>query len=521
VLCLNFLDNLHLPFQLFIYKNYLMSKKNIFNKKVSNLVISITKRIESFFNFLSYSIFNKKKYSSFWKKSLDKKIFIVSAIMFFGVITYFLLPSFYNKNEVKKLLKSQILEKYNLEVKLDKDLKYGLFPTPHFFIEEAQIEYKNKSISTSNNTRFYISSKNNLTFNEINLNDIVFFETDFTIDKSNFSFFSNLSKINALNKNIKFSKNKLFYLDQNRDVVFFSDIKKIDYIYQENSQNLIESKLNIFNLPVKLKSKHIITDKVVNTEIDLNTLRLKIENNLKYNEDTLEGLIELNYINKNQKIKYNIKNDKIILNSIDRKFSGEINIKPFFLLLNLNLQNIGVKKIFANNSILINFLKSEIIYNKNLNGKIKIKIDGLNDLNHIDQIIFDIQLDEGLISISNLNFIFKNSTILNFNNVSMINDENKLMFIGDMEITFKDIQNFYSHFQIIRNFRKNIKKITSNFVFNFDDELFQFNDLKIAGIDQKISDQYLNKFNSEKNDIFNKVIFRNTVKDFFKTISSD
>ena len=170
---------------------------------------------------------------------------------------------------------------------------------------------------------------------------------------------------------------------------------------------------------------------------------------------------------------------------------------------------------------MVNFLKSEIIYNKNLNGKIKVTIDGLNDLNHVDKINFDIQLEEGLIFVSNLNFIFKNSTILNFNNVSMINDDNKLMFIGDLEITFKDIQNFYSHFQIIRNYRKNIKKINSDFVFNFDDELFQFNELKIAGIDKKISDQYLNKFNSEKKDIFNKVIFRNTVKDFFKMISLD
>ena len=498
-----------------------MSKKNIFNKKISNLVISITKRIESFFNFLNYFIFNKKKYSSFWKKSPDKKIFIVSAVMVFIFIAYFLLPSFYDKNEVKKQLKSQMLKKYNLEVKLVKDLKYGLFPKPHFYIEQVQIEYENKSISTSNNTRFYISSKNNLNFNEIILNDIIFFETKFNKKKSNFSFFSNLSKIKIFNKNIKFYKNKLFYLDQNRDVVFFSDVKKIDYLNNENYQNLIDSKLNIFNLPVKLKSKHNIADKVVNTEIDLNTLRLKIENNLKYYEDNLEGVIELNYINKNQKIKYNIKNDKIILNSLDRKFSGEINIKPFFLLLNLNLQNMGIKKIFANNSILINFLKSEIIYNKNLNGKIKIKIDGINDMNHIDQIIFDIQLEEGLISISNLNFIFKNSTIFNFNNVSMINNDNKLMFTGDVEITFKNIQNLYSHFQIIRNYRKNIKRINSNFIFNFDDELFQFNDLKITGIDQKISDQYINKFNSEKNDIFNKVIFRNTVKDFFKTISSD
>ena len=432
-----------------------------------------------------------------------------------------MLPSFYNKDEVKKQLKSQILKKYNLEVNLDKNLKYGLFPMPHFFIKEAQIEYKSKRISISRSAKFFISSKNNLILNQIDLKNIVFFKTDFTIDKSNFNFFSNLSKVKALDKNIKFIKNKLFYLDQNQDVVFFSDINRINYTFQENSKSLLESKLNIFNLPIKFKSKHNIANKEVDTEIDLNTLRLIIKNDLKYNEDIYEGIIELNYINKNQTISYNIKNNKIILNSIDKNFSGDISIKPFFLLLNLNLENIGIKKIFSNNSILVNFLKSEIIYNKNLNGKIKVTIDGLNDLNHVDKINFDIQLEEGLIFVSNLNFIFKDSTILNFNNVSMINDDNKLMFIGDLEITFKDIQNFYSHFQIIRNYRKNIKKINSDFVFNFDDELFQFNELKIAGIDKKISDQYLNKFNSEKKDIFNKVIFRNTVKDFFKMISLD
>jgi len=86
---------------------------------------------------------------------------------------------------------------------------------------------------------------------------------------------------------------------------------------------------------------------------------------------------------------------------------------------------------------------------------------------------------------------------------------------------FSEAYNFNYVKKYFYNKRKNIKNITSDFIFNFDDELFQFNELKIAGIDKKISDQYLNKFNSEKKDIFNKVIFRNTVKDFFKIISLD
>ena len=496
-----------------------MLKKKIFNKKFSQLVLSITKRIESFFNYYKYSKSSKKKDSNFWNTPLDKKIFIFSGIILI-IITYYLLPSFYNKNLVKNQLKDQILKKYNLEVKLDKNLGYGLFPKPHFFVEEGKIIYNTKIISTSKNIKFFISSKDNFKFNKIKLNDLLFLKTDFKINKSNFDFFLNLSNNKVLDGNIKFIKNKLFYLDQNEDVVFFSDLKTLNYMYLENFQNQIESKLSIFNLPVKLRTKHDLVKKNIKTEINFNTLKFKVEDNLDYNDEILKGEIELNFINKNQTVKYSLKDNKLIYRTIDDKFIGDINIKPFFLSSNLNFQNIRIKKIFEDNSILINFLKSEIFYNKNLNGKINVAIDGLNDLNHINKINFNFQFEEGFIFISNLNFIFKDNTIFNFNNVSIIVDENELKLVGDIEINFKDIQDFYSHYQIIRNHRKNIKQITSNFIFSFDNGLFEFNELNIDGIDKKISDQYVNKFNSEKKDILNKVILRNTVKEFFKIISS-
>ena len=72
-----------------------MLKKKIFNKKFSQLVLSITKRIESFFNYYKYSISSKKNDSNFWNTPLDKKIFIFSGIIYY--YSYYLLPSFYNK----------------------------------------------------------------------------------------------------------------------------------------------------------------------------------------------------------------------------------------------------------------------------------------------------------------------------------------------------------------------------------------------------------------------------------------
>ena len=103
---------------------------------------------------------------------------------------------------------------------------------------------------------------------------------------------------------------------------------------------------------------------------------------------------------------------------------------------------------------------------------------------------------------------------------SKLIDNNQLKFIGDMIIDFKDMEDFYSHFQIKRNYRKNIDRINSSFVFNFDDKLFELNELKIKGIDKQILVKFLNSFNSKEKDFFNKVTIRNTVRDFFRIISS-
>ena len=179
-----------------------------------------------------------------------------------------------------------------------------------------------------------------------------------------------------------------------------------------------------------------------------------------------------------------------------------------------------MNRVFAKNSVLINLLKSEILNNKNLNGRVKVEIDSLIDFKHLGKINFDINFEEGLIFVKNLNFIFKDSVNFNLNEVNLIVEENKLKLVGDIILDFKNIDSFYYHFQIIRNYRKNINQITSNFVFNFDDGLLEFNELKIKGVDRQIIEQFLNKFNLEKKDLFNKVTFRNIVRDFFKTISS-
>ena len=159
-----------------------MPKKNIFIKKISNLLLSINNKIESFFNFLQQLRFNKKKF-------LVKKIFISSAVLVFSILVYLILPTFYDKNEVKNQIKDKIFQNYNIKINFINEPKYGLFPKPHFSIDNVEIEYNSKIISNSKKIKFYTSVKNNFKFNDIKFNDLNFLETDFRVDISNFNFF--------------------------------------------------------------------------------------------------------------------------------------------------------------------------------------------------------------------------------------------------------------------------------------------------------------------------------------------
>ena len=498
-----------------------MLKKNLFHKKFTKILLSITKRIESFFNIFRDRLFVKKFY--FWsnKKTIDKKFFIALATIFITIIVYFLLPSFYNKNEVRAQLEDQIFQKYNFKVKLNKNLYYGLFPSPHFLSEDAIIEHDSKNIAISKKTKFFISSKNLFIFDKIKIKNLVFVETDFKISFSNFKYFLNLSNNLISDQNIKFLKSKFFYLDQRDDVIFYTEINKLSYLFKEENLNKINSKLEIFNLPISLDAIHDVSNKDILIKVDFRPLNLKIENNSNYNDDKINGQLSFYLISKDKLVNYTLNNNVLSFNSKNQKLNGEINIKPFFLSSNLDLNEIGISKFFKNNSILVNLLKSEILNNKNLNGKISISTKNLKDLKHINKIKFDIKFEEGIVLITNLEFIFKNSVIFNINDVNLIVDNNKLKFIGDFNMKFIDINNFYSHFQIKRNYRKNIKRISSNFIFNLDDGFIEFTELKINNNNNQASRQYLRKFNSEKKDILNKIIFRNTVKEFFKKISLD
>ncbi len=493
-----------------------MQKKNIFKKKINKSVLSITKRIESFFNFFREIFFKKKKKFSEDFQHIDKRIFISIAAIVITIISYFLVPAFYDKSKIKLQFENQILDQYNLKVKFDKNLKYGLLPKPHFVSENATIEYDTNDIAQTKNLKIFITLNNFISLDKIKIKNLLFRKTEFRVKKSNFKFFIDLLNINKSDKDINFINSKFFYLDRNDDVVFLSNLKRLNYLYQDNLLKKLNSKLDIFNIPISLYVEHDIKNKKFFSEMKSFSLRLNLKNNSKYNERKLSGELDIDIINKNKRINYSLANNHLKFNTSDNKFDADISIKPFYLLSNLKFYQINLKDVFKVNSILVNVIKSEVLNNQNLNGRINVNANNFKGINFLDQIKFEVLLEEGNIYIQNFITSFKDSVNINIGDVQLIVDDNKLKFAGYITLEFVDVSEFFRHYQIDRIDRKNLKKISFGFLLNLDDKLVEIDNLKVDGNTNQNLERFLDNFNSEKKDIFNKIVRRNLVKDFFK-----
>ena len=135
------------------------------SKSQSNRQIPIRKKIiqldnwiESFFDkFKNLRKFNQSK-KKFYYLNNKIAISIASAIILF--FSYFLIPVFYKENLIKTSLTNHSLNKYDIKIKFNEKVKYGLFPKPFFYTKNLDIIYDESVLANSEYVKFYISFKN-------------------------------------------------------------------------------------------------------------------------------------------------------------------------------------------------------------------------------------------------------------------------------------------------------------------------------------------------------------------------
>ena len=203
-----------------------MSKHNFLNKKVKKQILSINDLIESNFNKLKYLRSNYKKILL----SKENRLVLVTGTVVILTLSYFLIPTFYNKDIIQSQIKN-----YNLDLKFNEKINYILLPRPHFSAKNLSILRNKKEIGLAKNLRVFIGLGHFFSFkNEIKIQDLAFHKTDFNIYLDDFLFFKKLLQTEPNENKIYFKKSNIFFKNQNEDVLFINKISNSKFYYDAN-----------------------------------------------------------------------------------------------------------------------------------------------------------------------------------------------------------------------------------------------------------------------------------------------
>ena len=108
------------------------------------------------------------------------------------------------------------------------------------------------------------------------------------------------------------------------------------------------------------------------------------------------------------------------------------------------------------------------------------------------------------------------SVSLRSKDIEFLNEKNEKKLIGEIIFDFNDVEKFFRYFQIKRNYRNVFNQIKADFVYDFNESKIYLNNLVVDDKSNKNINSFIEDFNKKENNLFNKVTFRNFIKDFFK-----
>ena len=491
-----------------------MQKHNLLAKKLKKQFLSINDSLEHYFNNLK-KVNLKTIKAKFYK---DSKLFWGVSIFVILTISYFLAPTAYDKPTTKQIIKNQILNKYNINIKFNEKVTYALLPKPHFKTKNLSIIENNKTIANISNFRVYIAIDKLISLKGFETKDILFNKTEFFLYKNDLNFFFNLLKIEPSKNKIVIKNSKLFFNDNNDEVLFINKISNGKIYYDsKNYQNILTAKNEVFNIPFKVKIKNDKFNKKLISEFNSKKIRLNIENELDYTNKLKKGIMEILLINKSTEISYEINNNSLIFSSNKTKnnYEGKIDFRPFYFTTKFNYDRLSLKNLFKDESILIDLIKNELLSNKNLNMNLSVKVRDITNIDELNNLFLSMNIQEGIINLSNSNIMWKDDLKISLSESLLIYDQNQINLVGKFIFDFENIDNFYKSFQIKRSARKKIKQIQTDFNYNFDTNRISFDNIRIDNSPNLEIQKFIDDFNSNQNKFLNKVVFKNFVNSFF------
>ncbi len=487
-------------------------------------IASIFKKFSKFINNLLEKNLNKLNVDNFKNLLINNKIFLSIVALIILFLSYLSFPNIYNKEEVATEIKRNLKNKLNLEFNFQEDLNYKFLPRPHFATNNSSLNIKEDRITEIKKLKVYISLKNLFFLKKIKLNHVILEEANFNLNKKNYNFFYNLLDKNFNDFKFEILKSNIFYRTLENEVLFINNISDAKYYFDNKEvRNIFYSNNEIFNLPYSIKVFDDKIEKIIYSKININSLRLKINNQTSYSDTDYSGFSEISLLNSKSLLEFDISKNffkfKFIEKSTNPKFSymGKFNLKPFYSNITGNTNNLNLSPLFSSNAIIKELLKTEILNNKNIDFNLIIVGNNIKEFNDFKNVLLKSKIQEGLVDIDQSKITWKNNINFEFLNSLIFVKEGKLILDSNVEISINNVNELYKFLHTPKNLRKKISKVNINFFYLFDEKSIKIKNVRIDGKILEKSNYNFDEILLKKNNLQNKIYFKNLLNRVIKS----
>ena len=462
------------------------------------------KIIKYFNNSIQRTIFKvQNKTNNNFNISVLNKYLIAFIIGLFIYLFYLLLPLMYNKTWVQKNIENKLLNEFRINLNTSADITYRILPAPHFLIKDSKINVnddgKKTSIAEIKVFQVFLSQANFLDKEKMNIKKIVINNANFTLLENNIKLLKNFSKKDFSNKKIIIKNSNIFFKNKLKEVIFITKVES-GFFFFDNKKllNFLNLEGEVFNIPFDFNFLNRNDDtKYEEVNLNFKSLKLDIFNQLFIDKDNLIiGESIISFLKNTIKTKYNIeekliifKSDKSRMNNLQVNYDGLLSINPFNLDLNIYLTNYRISKLLNINSIVTEFIKSELLFNENISINTSLFIDSSTQNTLFKNVEINFNVVSGKINFDKTMLTNNEMGSLKLSNSNLFFKDNNLIFNSDILIDVKNPDRLFSFLNTNKSLRKDFKNILINLDYHFLDKQIKFNSVKVDNI--KINDELL------------------------------
>ena len=479
----------------------------------------MNKIIKNFNNLIQKTIFKvKNKTNNKFNISGLNKVLITLIGSLFLYIFYLLLPSIYDKTWVEEKIKKNLLSEFKIDLASTEDISYRILPSPHFLIKDTNIlsnEPNNKKIiGEVRNLKVFINQGNFFDKEKITLKNIIIKDANFSLSGIDLKRYNSSINDKLSDKKIQFDKGNIFFKDNINEIFTIVKINDANLFFNDQVlHNNFNLKGSIFSIPFtfEIKSKN---DQQIEKKISFNAKSLNLEINNNYiidNDGQAKGnnivtflgtLLNSEFKLSNNSVIFFSKNSRIKNNKID--YNGILSINPFDLDLKIDLNHNKISELLNFNPILIELLKSGLLFNSNISLKTLINANSNDQKNLFQNSKIYLDITSGKINFDKTKFINSDIGSFELSNSNLFVQDNRLILNTDLFFDIKNSNKLFSSLNTKKKSRRKINNVLINFDYDFSNNVIKFNNVKIDN--NKVGDQILNIIEEfEDNNLNNKV----------------